>query len=468
MASSSNLVQSLKWNGRFLFVGLGPGRSDYRLLLLTFAEGDSEPILAIKRAMAQMLLRSAIMRRTVTVTYTDGGSEIQAVDVEAPAFAPMGEAIHGDLFTIGGNGFAAGVQIQFNWSGGGLTFSPDVVRPHLLVVESLPTGIPTGILECRLANGGWSSDPVYVHVRGGPRYTVRTLYSGEPGRTQYAIVLVANSAIESAAGGTFTPDPILTNRAGFQDIVRHALENLLMVTEPVLRDRETRLRFVAVFDPQRPTTVDAALCREATPNLMAPQRSRFAPFLASYLVEADMAFAVHGSTVFDRATAWYTTDDMNRETVGFTYDGITRRHGRYTQVPGTATLAVGMAQNGLTVLHEFGHAASEWDSGRINDLYVDGSALGAEVNKKFRALPTDAIPAAFATVDAIAYTADSLRDRIGYPNTWTSYHPELIDTTRPNLMDNYWLASSNIQNCRLDRLTAAWLGNRLDIKMNRR
>ncbi|MBA3884382.1 MAG: hypothetical protein H0X67_01475 [Acidobacteria bacterium] len=34
------------------------------------------------------------------------------------------------------------------------------------------------------------------------------------------------------------------------------------------------------------------------------------------------------------------------------------------------------------------------------------------------------------------FTSDTARDGLGYPNTWRSYHPALVDTARPNLMDN--------------------------------
>jgi hypothetical protein len=118
-------------------------------------------------------------------------------------------------------------------------------------------------------------------------------------------------------------------------------------------------------------------------------------------------------------------------------------------------------------LHEFGHALSDFNNGMVLDLYVDGTADGFIVNKKFRSLATDPVPADFATYDETDFNSDRNRDGLGYPVTWISYHPQLNDAIRPNLMDNYWLSFDTPRSCRLDQLTYAWLRDRLLAKLGR-
>ena len=91
---------------------------------------------------------------------------------------------------------------------------------------------------------------------------------------------------------------------------------------------------------------------------------------------------------------------------------------------------------------------------------------GFVINKKTRASAADPVPANFANYNGSNFASDAGRDALGYPATWMSYHPELLDNTRPNLMDNYKLAA-NPQQCRLDRLTYAWLSDRLGAKLRR-
>jgi hypothetical protein len=103
----------------------------------------------------------------------------------------------------------------------------------------------------------------------------------------------------------------------------------------------------------------------------------------------------------------------------------------------------------------------------VTDLYVDGVS-GFNVNKKARTSSSNPIPTNFATYNGTIYASDQNRDGLGYPPTWTSYHPQLVDAAHPNLMDNYWLAAGgNPQVCRLDGLTYAWYTDRLRAKLNR-
>ena len=109
----------------------------------------------------------------------------------------------------------------------------------------------------------------------------------------------------------------------------------------------------------------------------------------------------------------------------FTYDGVNHTHGHLPSTPGSAAIPTSVDTAGLTALHEFGHASSDFNNGQVIDLYVDGLRPGFLVNKKARAQATDPVPASFATYNGTTSATDPSRDSIGYSTTWTSYHPEL-------------------------------------------
>ncbi len=140
-------------------------------------------------------------------------------------------------------------------------------------------------------------------------------------------------------------------------------------------------------------------------------------------------------------------------------NGVTRQHRHNNLIPGT--VAIHATSRSLTALHEFGHALSSYTNGSVVDLYVDSSA-GLN-NKRGRPIPPD-----FANYNGATMAADTVRDGLGYPAGWQSYHCELIDPTVPAIMDDYWLAGSGIpEHCQHDRITRAFLRDRLLAKINR-
>jgi len=384
-------------------------------------------------------------------------------------FTVVGEAVQGDFLAAVGSGFGTDLTWEFETAVGTVTVVPDVVRPHLAVVARLPADVPTGPHWLRLRSAGVLTDRIPVDVTARPPSTVRVLYSGEPKPRPYTVVFVGNPAIQSEAGDAFTPDPVLTDRAGYHAVVAYCLRNILTEAEDVLRADGTdgRLRIVSVFDPTLGAEEGNSLAHELAPNLMETRRAGLVSFLARFGEVADMVFVVHGSTTHNRATAWFTTDDNRPDDPTFTYDGQTRRHGRFPRIPGSCTIPTSVNTTGMTALHEFGHAASDFTNGMITDLYHDVTG-GVPVNKKVRTQAGGPVPGTFATYDGTVFAADPDRDGIGpYPPTWSSYHPELTDATRPNLMDDYWQSPDTPRNCRLDRLTYAWLRDRLRAKLDR-
>lgn len=384
---------------------------------------------------------------------------------------PVAAAIRGDFFSVEGTALAADARLELVIGGATTTLVPDFVMPHLALLGQLPAPLPLGTGSLRLTSAtGTPSNSVSVTVSAGPIPNLRVLQSGEAKQDFYHIVLVGNPAIEAATGGALTADPILRNRAGFQKMVVHVFRNLFAAQEDLLRQNNfhVRTKISVLFDPTLPATAANALTHEVVSStVMEVRRAALQPFLLGQGLRADIVLVVHGSTAYTRSSAWFTTDRAAPSTT-FVYDGVTRSHGHFADIPGCAALAVSMPTNGLTVLHEFGHAASDFNNGKVFDLYNDSGAIGAYffINKKFRALAGTAIPAAFATLDGSGYPADPTRDGLAYPPTWRSYHPEEIDPTRPNVMDNYW-AAANPQLCRFDKLSYRWLVERLRAKLTR-
>lgn len=468
MAVTPGRVVRMNWQSGIVCVFVASSANTTEILTLQFLSYDSPFITEHKRLLIKLLTCALVNRREVRVYHDDQDPRITDIDFVALNISPVGPAIHNDFYNVTGTSIPEDVQVVFESDALSVSVTPDLRRPHWVLIEQLPTSVPIGPCTVSLRGIGWQSDGVPIIVSSGPTMTVRTLYSGRPTTEPYTFVLAASPAIEASSGGTVTSDPVLTNRSEFHDIVRHCLENLLTVTEILLRSEsfEANIRFVAIFDSTQPATIGNALVHNINPNLLEPMRDRLNSFVGRYWENPDIVFCISGSTTNTRASAWFTTDDNVRPGVAFNYDGTGRTHRRFTDIPGSAALSTEMDTTGLTAIHEFGHAASDFNNGMVIDLYVDGTRTGFVVNKKMRALATNPIPANFGTYDSTAFQSDQNRDGIGYPGTWTSYHPALLDATRPNLMDNYWLAAQP-QRCRLDGLTFDWFSDRLRAKILR-
>lgn len=394
----------------------------------------------------------------------------------------VGAAIHDDFFTVAGTGFPADASLEFAPVGlAPIIVKPDFIRPHLAVVGRLPTSIPAnGLLPIPMrviSPSTPASNTQFVAVGGPPvlPLTIRILNDGALKLRPFTIAFVANPAIESLAGGVFTADPILSNRTGYHDVVVHCLQNLFGVTEDVLRlnDIDAQMRFVSIFDSTKPAIAANALARES-PSIgyMLPRRDVLAAFLANFGVVADIVMVIHGSTTRFLASAFPTTDDGSGTSSIFGYDAVTHKHGHFPSIPGSCALSVHMLTTGITVLHEFMHAVADVSNGDMPDLYNDTGAGIFNINKKFRVMgippapPIPPVPGQFAFFNGVSFASDLTRDGIGYDLTWLSYHCQLIDPSRPNVMDNYWLGAPP-QQCRLDRISYAFVTDRLKAKLSR-
>jgi hypothetical protein len=283
----------------------------------------------------------------------------------------------------------------------------------------------------------------------------------------FTICIIANPALEAPRdSGIFIADPITGAQADFDSSVQYIIDSLFGTlpnqSEKLLADPSIApyVRVVSVFDPGLSAQDSNSLvAKDHSSNLLIARRTVFGPFLARYGYQADVAYAISKTDFHTRASAWFTTDDDGRGGVSFTLDGVSYSHRFYNLIPGT--IAMHSSSHGLTALHEFGHALSSYSNGKIVDLYVNSPA--ALNNKRGRPIPSD-----FVTYNGVTMASDTIRDGLGYPSSWQSYHCELNAAAFPAAMDDYWKAHDGIPvHCEHDRVTRQFLLDRLYAKIGR-
>jgi len=302
--------------------------------------------------------------------------------------------------------------------------------------------------------------------------SVKILQAGatKPANNPYTICIMANPCLETPLqSGSFSRDPILASQGQFNALAAYVIDSLLGKLpgqkEVAFAVPATQFRIVSIFDDSLASGDATCLVGEdSSSNIVVPRQIKFGPLLAKYSIpgvtslKADVAFAVTGSITHQRCSAWFTADDDFGPGVQFTLDGAVLSH-RYKNLhPGTVALHVSAVS--LVALHEFGHAASSWTNGSVVDLYVDNNP-GLN-NKQGRP-----IPAAFGVMDSVPYPSDPARDGLGYPAGWTSYHAQLNNPAFPAVMDNFWQASTQPEDCEHDRITRQFLLDRIGAIMAR-
>lgn len=394
------------------------------------------------------------------------------------ALTVFGPAVRGEPLGFGAVAFPEGAEVVFESPDGRLLdrLPPDLLRPHWLLLKMLPTSIPLGRSEVFVDGaGGWKSSRIQVQVSPVSPSPTRVLCPGPPAAHPFTIAFVANPAIKNTRG-EIVRDPVLAQLPRLFETIVGSLRTLLTLDEDLLRcgGLETLIRFVVVLDPDAPVTDANALAEEYTQfPVMTPRRRATADFLNHYQVAADVVFVVHGSPTHQMASSQFTTDDRSNKQVEYTYDGRKRVHGLFPAVPGGVALSIDLDHALPIALHEFAHAASECDTGRLIDAYVDeGDYPEIIVNKKYRKKKGDPVPPHFCTYGPESGPPECYQSAMGrgyleYPPSWTSYHPEPLDPREPNLLDDYRLARVNSARCRFDRLTYDWLRYRLWAKANR-
>jgi len=282
----------------------------------------------------------------------------------------------------------------------------------------------------------------------------------------FTICIVANPALEAPwKSGIVIPDPIMGQLAAFQAAATYidsALFGLLPGQKEVLLADPAILPFIRVLslydDGLSPALANALVGQDSSSFLLVARRNVFVAFLSRYEIQADVVYAVSASVSHTRASAWCTTDDDAGDGIPFMVDFGQLFHRFNCTIPGT--VGIHATACSLTALHEFGHAVSSYSNGSIVDLYVDSNpALNNKLGRP--------IPAGFATYNATPFASDGARDGIGYPSDWRSYHCELVDSSRPAVMDDYYQSTTGPEACLHDQITKRFIRDRLLAKINR-
>ncbi|MCA1616033.1 MAG: hypothetical protein LC800_18420 [Acidobacteria bacterium] len=257
---------------------------------------------------------------------------------------------------------------------------------------------------------------------------IQVVREGDTGKPDpFTIAVIANPALEQSKNtGVFIVDPITSDRAAFDACAAHIDASLFGGLpgqgERFLGDPSvaSQIRVFFLFATGLPAQDGNALvANDNVSTILEARRARFTPFLATFGLRADVAFAVTKSATHNRASAWPATDDDSGPGDSFTLDGVTLSHRHRTLIPGTSAIHSGTRS--LTALHEFGHALGSFSNGLVVDLYVDNQQTGVN-NRRGRPIPVN-----FAAYDGVTMRSDNTRDGIGYPANWSSYHCELLD-----------------------------------------
>ena len=301
---------------------------------------------------------------------------------------------------------------------------------------------------------------------------------GDPNKSDPFFILILNNiALERPVGsGAYIGDldgsaPGGAHEAAFQQQARYIVDNLLGrlpgQAEQLLADspHAANIRIWSKFVSGAP--VDSTTClvlEDPTKGsaIIEPRRDEVVRMLRHLDTNPDIVFIITQSTTHDRASAYAATDDDMRGGRAFQYDGAPFFHRWFHLIPGMA--AIHMTSSAMTAAHEFGHAFSSYTNGFIDDLYVDGTSTA--FNRKYGVPPAPA-PQNFASYDGMAYNSDPVRNGLGYPASWSSYHAELADPANPALMDNFWKASGGNLSSRHDKLTKQFILDRIDAKATR-
>lgn len=468
MALYSGYVQYYKINaGANLFVSIGPTPDDAALLVISLVASDTPGQREVKRRLMTLLGKACAFGLEVealaeTVTRT---TIISALWVGPFEIAPNDQPVHEDFFAVAGRDFPSDARLVFDSDAATVTVTPDLVRPHMLFVASLPTSIPLGTNLLTVTSSAGVSKSFDVEVSDEPRYLKRVFCSGAPKQYPFALAIVANGAIDRDGSLDLYADPVLGNRAGYHAIVDYAMGNLFAVQEDFLRrdDRDAEMRTFSIFDAELATVEANTLCEEDPDStVMFAKRERVKPFLANYGELADLCIAFHNSATNGLGSANRCLDDYTRGSAeAFAFDGTVYDHWPFRAETGSTAISVNNRTSKMTAIHEIGHCFSEDNNGRVRDLYNNSTYSELTVNKRWRGASTDPIPADFASYRGAVFNSDPTRDGLGYGSGWVTYHCQLRNATVPNLMDAYSPTSC------LDTVTYAWYADRIRVILDR-
>ena len=192
MATAYGRVYRMTWAADFVCIELGASPSNVTLLLLQFLASDSALALESKRLLAKALATSLHTGLTLAAAHGDNDSIVTSVSFESLPFSLIGPAIHGDFLALAGSSIPDTADIVFESGAIKVTVSPNLRRPHWLLVGQLPAAVPAGKCVVYLQDGAWQSGIVPVTVETAQPARRRVLYSGRPSTGAYTIVFAAS------------------------------------------------------------------------------------------------------------------------------------------------------------------------------------------------------------------------------------------------------------------------------------
>ncbi|MGB7447754.1 MAG: hypothetical protein WA892_01385 [Ornithinimicrobium sp.] len=463
MAEVTGLVTRINWldDPQLVQVRIGAATDVGTSTLIHFTEDDTTISLAWKRAMITLLSAAQRAGWAIRVVYSATDDKITSVNTVEQDISPCGPAIRGDLYSVSGSGFPTSAHLEFESASRMVDVTPDLARPHLLVVEQLPDSVPLGRCTVRVVAPGYASDRVTIDVSRGKPQTVRVLHSGPPTPAPYTIALVASPAIRYDYDDSITPDDINTDPVLYAQVVIMCLTQLFAVAEDLLTEDniDQRIRLVTVRDPARTPTEDSALVEQVV-AVLRPRRPEASAFLSAYDQNADLIIAM-SSSYAPTASANSSIADQATPGTPATFDGLNVTHYEGTLTPGAIAMPgrSHLPNDNATTLHEFGHAfgppGNTW--GHVSDLYVDDTQAVYPINQRLRATPESVIPEEFGELDGTTYLSDQDRDY----GVLRQYNPQRRNNL-PNIMTN--TGKENL----FDYLTRDFLKARLIAKTNRR
>jgi hypothetical protein len=468
MTSHSGYVQYLKIDsGANAFASIGPTAQEASLLVISLSVSDTPAKREMKRALIGLLSKACAYGLMVEATtqVEPRVTIIVGLSVGPLEVAPNDQPVHNDFYAVAGQGFPDDAKLQFDSDAATVTVTPDLVRPHLLFVASLSDLVPIGRNSLTVISSAGTSAAIDVEVSDEPLYLKRVFCSGAPKQYPFTLALVANGAIDRDGSLDLYADTVLGNRAGYHAIAAYAMGNIFAVDEDFLRrdGRDAEMRIFSVFDAGLTVAEANTLCEEdPDTTAMFAKRERVKAFLANYGETTDLCIAFHNSPTNTLATANRCLDDYNRGSAeAFELDGAVLDHWPFRDEPGSTAISINNLTSKMTAIHELGHALSEDNNGRVRDLYNNSTYTEPTVNKRWRSLNTDPIPADFATYKGASFNSDQTRDSLGYPTRWVTYHCQLRNGAVPNIMDAYAPTS------KFDTLTYAWYADRVRVILDR-
>jgi hypothetical protein len=300
--------------------------------------------------------------------------------------------------------------------------------------------------------------------------TIKTLLDGTGDNHGFVLAFVANPVLKTSMGSLY-PDPACLSQASFDGAVDTFMQAILGL-DPSMSEKlmaktplKNKVRVISLFVDNAPVAVENNLLGEqaslgsAADSYLIPYPGLAFDFLNTRELAADVVVVVSASTACYRSLSTYTQDDLQRTSVPYTIDAVSKSHGAFCNYPGVS--AIHITAKPVTALHEFCHAASDFRA-KIGDLYRIDSDLATRliVNKKNT---NGAVPQTFCTYNTVTFGVDQHNVTDG---TTTTYHASPSVGTNLSLMDDY-LSLSQPQIATLDQFTYSFLLDRLTIKVNR-